>query len=185
MTDDAQTPKGPPLGRLLLGLLVAMCVVFGVVVVIGEAEPSHGVPHPDFPGTMLAGGAAALGPGPIRWLGLALGLVEVAFFVGCLMLAMRRLEGKTRIFLMMGAAYALAFAAMVVADHYYVTGASRTIVLGFPLPTALMVYGVGGVPVLFCLLYVVQFDRWILTPDDMARFERLVEAKRKGEEADR
>lgn len=57
------------------------------------------------------------------------------------------------------------------------------LVLGFPLPTALKLYGVGGVPLAFILLYIFWFDRLILTADDMVKLERIVQEKRQQSEA--
>lgn len=169
----------------LYGLLVGICVVVAFVVLGLEVDSSHGVTHDQFPQSMLQGGSGVERHRDVRWLGLAFGLLQISLFVGCLLLGLRQLKGRVGVFAACGAVYALAFTLMVVADHFYATGQARQIVLGFPLPTALMVYGVGGAPLAFVLIYVLQFDRWILTPDDLERFEQLVQEKRRGEGAER
>jgi hypothetical protein len=133
---------------------------------------------------MLQGGSGTERHGVIRWFGLSWGLLQIAFFVGCLLLGIRRLGGRARIVILCGVLYAAAFAMMVIVDHFYAQGSARLIVLGFPLPTAIMVYGVGGAPLAFVLLYVLYYDQWILTPEDFERFETLVRAKRDQTKAD-
>jgi hypothetical protein len=87
------------------------------------------------------------------------------------------------IFVFLGVLHVAAFAMMFIADYYYSTGELRILVWGFPLPTTLMLYGVGGVPLAFILLYVFCFDRLILTPDDMAKLDRIVQEQRQNSEA--
>ncbi|MEO1974211.1 MAG: hypothetical protein ABGX07_21795 [Pirellulaceae bacterium] len=175
------------LSLTLLGLLVAMCLVIGVVVTIGllvGTDGLHGIPHDKFSRTMLQGGSGSERHASVRWLGLSLGLLQVSFFVGCLLLGIRGLAGRTRVVIVCGTLYAAAFAMMVIVDHFYAMGSARAIVMGFPLPTAIMMYGVGGAPLAFVLLYVLNFDQWILTPDDFEKFEKLVRSKREQSEAD-
>jgi hypothetical protein len=169
---------------ILCGLLIAMCVVIGLVLISPEVESNHGVTHPEFDQSMLHGGSGAERHQYVRWLGLAFGLLQVAFFVGCLLLGMRERKGRVGVFVCFGVIYAIAFTLMVVFDHSYAAGETRQIVLGFPLPTAIMVYGVGGAPLAFVLIYMLRFDRWILTPQDMERFERLVQEKRGAEQTE-
>ena len=169
--------RSSPVSFVLLGLLLAMLVVIGLVLITDEVTASHGFAHAEFPDTMQQGGPGAERHSSIRWLGLVFGLLEILFFVSCLLLGLNKLQGRIRFFFFGALIYATLFAAMVIADHFYAVGTNRDIVLGFPLPTALMVYGVGGAPLVFVLLYVLCFDRWILTPEDMARFEQLVRDK--------
>jgi hypothetical protein len=88
-----------------------------------------------------------------------------------------------RIFVGLGALHVAAFVLMFIADYYYSMGELRTLAMGFPIPTALMIYGVGGVPVVFILLYMFAFERLILTADDMRKLERIVQEKRQQSEA--
>lgn len=161
-----------------------MCVVIVLVLISPEVESSHGVTHPTFDQSMLQGGDGQQRHRNVRWLGLAFALLEVAFFVGCLLLGLRRLRGHIAFFIGFGCLFAIAVTLMVVFDQAYASGDSRQIVLGFPLPTALMIYGVGGAPLAFVLIYMLKFDRWILTPEDMERFEQLVQEQRSAEQAE-
>lgn len=167
----------------LFGLLIAMCTVVGWIAFSGDKAPRQATLHATFPTTMLQGTPAVERQAGVRWWGLAFGLLEIAFFAGCLMIGLRPVLGRMRIFIGLGALHAAAFGLMFIADYYYSIGELRTLTMGFPIPTALMIYGVGGVPVVFILLYMFWFDRLILTADDMLKLERIVQEKRQQSEA--
>ena len=40
-----------------------------------------------------------------------------------------------------------------------------------------MIYGMWLFPLFFVGLYMALFDRWVLTEEDLARFQELMEAK--------
>ncbi len=167
----------------LFGLLLAMCTVVGWILFTGSGAPRQVTLHAQFPDSMLQGTPGVERQTGVRWWGLAFGVLEIAFFVGCLMISLRPVRGRMRIFVFLGVLHVAAFVMMFVADYYYSIGELRTLVLGFPLPTALMLYGVGGVPLAFILLYMFWFDRLILTADDMAKLERIIQEKRQQSEA--
>ena len=168
---------------VLLLLLAAMCVVIVIVLLQQEVGQGHGFAHTTYQETMQQGGSGLERHANVRWLGLAFGVLQIGFFVGCLILGLKKDSGKAWVYFLCGIAFAAVFAWMVVADQQYAKGESTSLVLGFPLPTTLMLFGVGGVPLVFVLLYMLKFDQWILTPEDFARFEKLVEEKRKQQES--
>ena len=49
---------------------------------------------------------------------------------------------------------------------------------GLPLPSALMVYGLAGTPLIFAMLYIMNFDTWILTPEDLQKFQSIMDRKK-------
>lgn len=167
----------------LFGLLLAMCTVVGWIAYTGTGAPRQASLHATFPDTMLQGTPGVERQSGVRWWGMAFGVLEIAFFVGCLMISLRPVLGRMRIFVFLGALHVAAFVMMFIADYYYSIGELRMLVLGFPLPTALMIYGVGGIPLVFTLLYVFWFDRLILTPDDLAKLDRIVQEQRQQSEA--
>ncbi len=70
-------------------------------------------------------------------------------------------------FLVVGGAFALAL--ILPANE----GKDAVIVLGFPLRTAIVLYGVGVVPILFLpLMYAASFDEDTLSDDDLERVRR-------------
>jgi hypothetical protein len=70
-------------------------------------------------------------------------------------------------FLVVGGAFSLAL--LLPANE----GKDAVIVLGFPLRTAIVLYGVGIVPILFLpAMYAASFDADTLSDDDLARVRR-------------
>ncbi len=176
--------NGADLAKWLFGLLIAICLAIGLSLVTTEVQPSHGFAHPDFPNTMQQGGPGSERHQNVRWIGMVFGVLEAAFFVGCLLLGVKKQKRTVGIFLFLGSLYAATIVLTVVTDHYYANGTMREIILGFPVPTALMVYGIGGMPLAFVLFYVVRFDDCIISPEDLQKFERLVQKTANREESD-
>ena len=167
------------IGKLVFLLLLAMCVVFGIAFFVDEVPFSHGDPHPDH-ATMNQGGDGGRHD-TILWLGTTLGVIEVILSV--VLLAFGILPGRPqRIALSIaGIVFLATFLAMIVSYHGVISGPSPgtpKIFLGLPVPTAWMVYGLGGIPLLFVFMYVVMFDSWVLTPEDHRAFRDAVEAQR-------
>ena len=166
---------------IMLCCLLGMCTVVGLLFVIAEPAGGHGGRHPRFPDTMYEGATESDRLGGVRWLGLGFALLQALFFVTVLLLGVRRQSRVLGWWIVGGTLYLAAFVALVVAESVYAQGGARQIVLGLPLPTAIMVYLVGGIPVLFRLLYVWQFDRWVLDPDDLQRMNTLAAQQREAD----
>lgn len=168
---------------LLFAILLAMCFVLGYVLTIEEVGAGHGVVHPRF-STMLQGGDALERHGPILSWGWTLGVLEIALFVGLLALGLRhrRVLGRRKWPLLAGGvAYVAVFSLLIRAYEIYGGSDVHPLFLSVPIPTAWMLYGLFGIPLYFHLVYVVAFDRWVLTPEDLERFQELVAARREGE----
>ena len=162
------------LPEFLFLLLVAMSVVLGVVLIGGEPGDHHGVAHKTFDQTMQQGGSGPERHDHLRWLGWAFGALMIIFFVGGILLGVQRAAEHKWPYLLGGTVYVLIFSLLALADHGYAGEQPAPLVLGFPLPTTLMLYGLWGIPAVFILLYTVKFDRWILTSEDLQRFEALL-----------
>lgn len=163
---------------LLFALLLGMCAIIGIALLSEPPDNNHGVTHPRFAESMLHGGDGRQRHESVRWLGLAYGALQIVFFVSCLVLGIREPSRCKVAFVLCGVVYLATFCLMVVADRSYVVSENPELFLGFPLPTAMMLYGLSGAPLLFLLIYVVQFDRWILNPEELQRFEELLREKR-------
>ena len=166
------------LALTLFGVLLAMCVCIGIVLTTDEPDNAHGFAHSTFESSMQQGGSGLERHAQVRWLGLAYGMLQIVFFVSCLVLGVREPEKRKWAFLLTGIIYLATFCLMVVADYFYVRDQNPILVLGFPLPTAIMLYGLWGVPLIFLLFYFINFDRWILDPADLEHFEKTLQEKR-------
>jgi hypothetical protein len=144
------------LTRLILAALILSCSAIAGAYVLA----------------FLPGGAP-----PLAAWGLALGSAGVLSAILALGAARRgRLRPAALIasvltFLTVGGAFAAAL--LLPANE----GVHAVIVLGFPLRTAIVLYGVGIVPMLFLpIAYAVSFDADTLTDDDLERVRRAAGA---------
>ncbi|MCH7910570.1 MAG: hypothetical protein IIB38_13265 [Candidatus Hydrogenedentes bacterium] len=187
------------LPHLLFALLLAMCAVVVAAFFIEEVPfveiapedggpvvreyLGHGFDHPEF-GAMQASGEGAERHARVLWLGLILGLLEIGFFLTCLVLGAQKNEKfgpLLRPVTIAGAIYAAIFTAIIVTYRGYATEDTHTLFLGLPTPTAWMVYGIWFFPFFFVLLYMHIFDSWTFTEEDAERFREIVAARRKAE----
>ena len=152
-----------------LGIAALLVMAFAVP----EPVASHGLVHPEL-ASMQRGGPGLERLGHALWLGFGLGLCEIALFVSLLGLGARGrggLRGLGRPLLAGGLAYAAVWTALVAAYPSYAAG-SDAVFLGFPLPTAWMLFALWPLPLVFVVLYVVGFDRWIAPQRDLADLAR-------------
>ena len=176
----ARLPPTAP-DRIALALLVVMICVAAVLVAAASTEPhpaATGTAHPTFT-SMLHGG-----PGHARVLnifgfGWAYGALQLLFFALCFALGLRRADGlgHLRVPLVAGAViHQLCWLWLLYSySSYSADPTSQTTVLGFPPPTAIMLYVLWPFPAYFVALYVLSFDRFVFTADDQWRFDELVE----------
>ncbi len=179
------------LDLLLFAMVLGMCAVLGATYIVTEkpveevaqadgttaqVPRGHGVANPAV-GTMLSGGDGAARYENTWWLGLAFGLFQVVFFVAALAFGAYKHGGLGPLkipFIVGGALYAAVFAAMVLSHRTYTATSEHALFLGFPIPTAWMMYGVWLVPLVFMFLYLFTFDGWMYTDADREKFERMM-----------
>lgn len=118
------------------------------------------------------------------WLGgLAWGSLIVGSFAATLLLAARRRGRRTPFTRLVGvvlALYWLCFLLLMVAWRME----WRQHLMGFPLPTALMLYGLWGIPLLLTWAHYRCYDRWVLPPEQRLRFRKLMDSVERHEEAE-
>ena len=77
--------------------------------------------------------------------------------------------------LAIGLGVALAFWVWLLVSYAHtMDGAAVSFFLALPRPSAIMLYGLFPVTILFNLLYVIGYKRWILTESDYQEYERVV-----------
>lgn len=185
---------------LLFLYLIAMCAVVVAAFFIEErpfkevpgengAGPTrvylgHGVTHDAF-NTIEIGGDSARHD-RILWLGLAFGLLQVAFFVTGIAFGGRKADkvGPLRWpLIVFGLIYAAVFTALVVSYRGYAHTTEHSLYLNLPAPTAWMIYGIWFFPLVFMFLYIVRFNDWTFTDADLERYKAIV-AERQSQEPD-
>ena len=78
-----------------------------------------------------------------------------------------------------GLLYVVVFTVMLFAYRDYLQRPDQPLVGSLPAPTAVMIYGLWPMPIYFMFVYMLSFNRTILTPEDMQAFEELVAARRR------
>ena len=163
--------------HLLFGLLLLLCGVVLVAASLEEVPSQRGLTHPDF-STMQLGGDSAARHGQVLWLGWSFGALVIAFFVGLIDASLARSgqPGKPsarRTVWLAGAVFELIFLLLVLSYRSFMDDPSMPSVLGFPRPTAWMLYGIWGFPMVFVLLYIFRFEQWVLDTKAEAEFAKL------------
>lgn len=182
-----KTTRDSALAFALFAAALALGALFAAALLIPEAAGGQVAVHPDHP-TLLQGGSGAERHGPILWLGWGVGTLEILLFVAFLALGARRgasLRGLGKPLLWGTAAYLAVWTWLILAYRGYASragDADPSLFLALPAPTAIMLYVLWPVPVIFVVFFVAGFRRWVLTEEDQAAFERLV-ARRRAREA--
>jgi hypothetical protein len=73
----------------------------------------------------------------------------------------------------------LVFCVMMAAYWNYAGEGSSALLGSLPWPTALMMYGVWPIQLIFVFIYIWGFDRWIFTDTDMEKFRQLTATSKK------
>lgn len=167
---------------VLFVLLLGMCAV---VVWLAFQEPAvnqAGIAHPDHPAMALGADGAARHENVLA-VGFVFAALIVAFFVGLLFFALQRrgepIPGKTLILTSAAVFLGVFVALFVTYSHYLESPEPDRLFLGFPPPTAWMLYGVWGVPVVFILIYITRFNEWVFGAAEETEYEKLLERVRR------
>ncbi len=167
--------------QLLFALLILMCGVVLFVATLDEVPSQRGLAHPDF-ATMQQGGDPAARHSEVLWVAWSFGALVIAFFIALIDVSLAR-GGKSgpiaarRTVWICGGVLELIFLALVLSYSSFMVDPLQDSVLFFPKPTAWMMYGIWGFPMVFVLLYILRFEQWILSPADEAEFAILEKAK--------
>lgn len=162
---------------MLLALLAALSLVLGALILNGARSNWGPVDHPQFP-TMQRSGWSWENNDPLLagvWL---VGTLQIAVFL-CLLglgLSGRKGSGPVRVPLLLGGLLHAGIFTWMILAHVYPVAPS---LWSFPPPTVVMVFFLWILPpIYFVILYVVSFDRWILTEETDRRFRRFVRSRK-------
>ena len=136
---------------------------------------SHGFAHDRF-ATMRQGGPGDERSGRALWMGWVFVTLQVLFFGGCLALGMSRggRLGPARGPIIGGTLVLVAiFAALFLSYIRFMNGETQLRFLGWPRPTAWVLFVVWTFPIFFMVLYYRVFDRWFFTADDEKRLAEI------------
>lgn len=158
-------------------------ILFLVTTIIGiwcmpELELSTGSVHPDYP-TMSHSGKGVAETAVTKWITYAYGVAIVCTMCCMIFIATRKKEKAHQSHLWRKAfigvlLYLGVYTWMVINSwNYYETGEAMY-VLGFPLPTTIMLFVMWPIPLFFTFFYVFRFDQWVLSPEQESEFHQIV-----------
>jgi len=161
---------------LFLGIIAFLAITPPPVSVTGQAH--------DVYKTMLKGGTSMSADSTTNTLAYLFGLCATGLL--CLFLvqgAIRkgRLDGIRPWLILASIAYLTSYTLTYLSDAHYASSGHDRFFLGWPIPTAWMIYVMWSTPVLFVLIYIFKFRDWVLTDEDESRFEDLVKTRRAAE----
>jgi hypothetical protein len=170
---------------------VFLLTLWGVVAIIlltPESPNGHGVAHSTY-AEMDQGGDGADRHKAVLVSGWIFGSLLIVLFVGLLAWGMAgqpcrtETSGTSRaeksasqrwIFLIGGLLFEGVFAAMCLAYRNSLTGSEVAFLGPFPAALSWMLFGIWVFPTYFIVHYVVFFDRYIMPPQSVQRFETLL-----------
>lgn len=161
---------------MLLVLLASLSLVLGALILNGARSNWGPVDHPQFP-TMERSGWSWENNDPLLagvWL---VGALQIAVYLSLLSLGLagRKGSGPVQVSLLLGGLLHLGIFSWMILAHVYPVAPS---LWSFPPPTVVMVFFLWILPpIYFVILYVVSFDRWILTEETHRDFLRLVRSR--------
>jgi hypothetical protein len=161
---------------LLLVLLIALCVLAVASMLLPEPDGARGTDHPAF-GNMKHGGSGEARIAETLWLNWVFGVLTLLVFVTLIAIGARKggdLRGLGRRLGLTAVGCIIAWTCLVISYKQYMTTESHTLFLALPAPSAIMLYVLLPVTALLTAFYVIGFQRWILTEDDLAEYERLL-----------
>ena len=171
------TKSRTSMARVLLVLLTALSLVLGTLALSGGERFWGPVDHPQFP-TMQQSGWSWESSDPLLACAWIVGVLQIALYLCllCLGLSGRGGLGRLRIPLVLGGLLHAGIFSWLILAHVYPVAPS---LWSFPPPTAVMVFFLWILPpVYFVILYVVVFDRWILTDESHRSFKELVKTRK-------
>jgi hypothetical protein len=164
------------LEHVLLAIVVALWVVTLGILLIPETSGALGTAHPDFVG-MRHGGSGLERHAAVLWAGWAFGGVGIVLYAALMAFGTRRGPARQAIapWLVLGlCAFLATWTGLVLAYRTYMLEGPGRLFLGFPLPTAIMLYVLFPASLIFTVTYVVGFGRWVFSEDDETAYERLL-----------
>ena len=173
-------------------LLVSFWIVLLVILLTPAPPDSTGFAHPRHAAmtdgatapAMNQGGEGRQRHGRILWAGWLLAALMAVMLTGILLFGVQSTglsKGKALAFALGGIAYQVVFAMLFLAYRNSLTG--PVVFIGsFPAATWWVLFGVYLLPYYFILLYVALFDRWVVTPDSLRKFDELLSEHRSHQE---
>jgi hypothetical protein len=157
-------------------ILLALVAALAFVILMPEPPMSAGGPHPEF-AVMSVGGDGLARLASIGWLPFfihvgTMGLVLTLIYMS---LGRHRKQPRARLGL-------IAIAGVILYTWYtlfssymaFLESGQISYTLGFPTPTAIMIFGIWAASALLAVFYYLGFRTFIFTHEDEAKYEAIL-----------
>lgn len=164
----------------LLILLILMCLVALVSILTPEPAAARGVDHPIY-SSMKHGGSGQARHADVLWLNWSFGALSILVFAVLIAIGARKgksLRGLGWWLCLATIGCIVAWTLVVLSYRKYMGEEIHHLFAALPMPSALMLYLLLPTAALLTLFYVVGFKKWILTEEDLATYENLLEARK-------
>jgi hypothetical protein len=164
----------------VFAIAVGLAATVVVAVALTERPQVRSTDHPNFAG-MQQSGSNAVPETTLLWVGWSFGALQITFFAAMLALGARNrrgLRGLSGPLIAASLVYLAIWSALVLTYRGQLNVEDPALFLGFPVATAWMLFALWPCPLIFTLYYVIGFDRWIATPEDLAELDRTLERLR-------
>jgi phosphotransferase system glucose/maltose/N-acetylglucosamine-specific IIC component len=162
---------------LVLALLLVI-TLFLVISISREIEaPASGAPHPEISGMQIGGDGAAR----IKGIEAAAFVLFSATFILLSVLVVASVSKRNRTPVFWGWTGLITLTVLYVwyrvFDSYldYLRTGDLIYILGFPEPTAWMIFGLWGGGAMFSFIYVIGFRRFVYSPEDEQTLKEILE----------
>ena len=166
---------------VLLSILITLLLIIGVAQVYEPLSGLTGANHPNFKGMKVSPDNTDL-HNHTKWMGYLFAMGLIAMFTTILIIGSRRASKNTGMFkglVVFGIVYAFLFTMMILANWSYVNDPNHSFFWQMPKPTAWMIYVVWLSPLIVAALYVFNFERWVISPEDEAEIKNYLEQQSK------
>ncbi len=160
--------------RWTLAALIGLLVLTAVLFFYPDAHVSKVAPHPDYPSILQSTGQYDTAG---AWLAVVVGLLMISVMILTMIVGMQRPNHKSKfvtVLVRVAVVYALIWVCIKLTNDAYMAGNSELMIGGFPLPTALLMYGMGIFPLVMLPFYYRYFDRDVYCDADQETFEDIL-----------
>ena len=168
------------LSQIFLVCLICFLILILSLWYFPIPENAAGYAHPTYK-TMLHSGENVLASTTTQALSFLFGLGVIMMFYFFILFGSDRKKstGKLRTWINIGfVVYLIVYTLTFFSYLNYEQTSHANFFMGWPTPTAWMIYGMWSAPLILVFIYVIKFKDWILDDDDEAEFQNII-ARRK------
>lgn len=164
------------LANAFLIFLILFLILICSLWFITPPHAATGMPHPEFK-TMLHSGDSIVTSKPALYVSYLFGLAVIVmmyFFVRFGSTREKDTGHLTRWLSIAFFIYILVYTGMFMSYIDYAINGHNRFFLGWPTPTAWMIYAMWATPSIIMLIYIVKFKDWILSDEDEQVFQEIL-----------